>query len=218
MAGVGKTALRLVGTHVGVSIGQDGPSQMALEDIAQFRAIPDSIILYPSDAHATFACMSLMVGYSKGVSYLRATREATPHLYKNRENFKIGGSHVLSNNDHASCLIITAGLTIHEALKAELFLKKKGILVSIIDAYSIKPLDVATIRMMSQKSNKKVVVVEDHYKEGGLGEAVMAATADLGLTIKHLCIKTYARSGSPEELMNKMVIDAEAIITAVQEI
>jgi transketolase len=215
MAGIGKTALRIVGSHAGISIGQDGPSQMGLEDIALFRTIPDAIILYPSDAHAAFACIVLMANYHQGVSYLRATRAETEHLYDQKETFEIGGSKLLKSSEHDQALIVAAGITVHEALKAAKMLEQKNITVSIIDAYSVKPLDATTIVAQAKKSNNRIIIVEDHYQAGGIGEAVIANTAEHGFTYDHLCVKTYARSASPEILMEKMGIDATAIVRSV---
>jgi len=211
MAGISRANIKVVGSHVGVSIGQDGPSQMGLEDLALFRCIPDSIVLYPSDAVSSERCTELAARHS-GLSYLRTSRPKTPILYKNNESFKVGGSKTLRKSFSDKVIIIAAGVTVHEALKAADQLKEQKINVRVIDAYSIKPLDAKTIQ--SAAKGKKVIVVEDHYPEGGLGEAV----ASLGVPITHLAIKDIPRSGSAEELMGVFKIDAAAIVKAVKKL
>lgn len=218
MAAIGRAALRLVGSHSGVSIGQDGPSQMGLEDISMMRAIPDSIVLYPCDAVSAYRLVEQMARYDKGISYLRTTRMATPIIYDMNEQFAIGGCKVLKKSHSDQVCVIGAGVTLIEALKAYEQLHKEGITISVIDLYSIKPLDVQTIQDVVSKSGKKLITVEDHYMQGGLGEAVAAAICSSGFEIIHLAVNQLARSGTPEELMAFCGIDAQAIAARVREI
>lgn len=214
MAGVGRNALRLCGSHSGVSIGFDGPSQMGLEDLAMMRAVPNSIVFYPSDAVSAFKLSEHMANYHDGISYMRTTRAATPMLYDFDEEFKVGGSKVLRQSDNDQACIVAAGITLHEALKAYEELKQQGVAVSVIDAYSVKPVDAETIINVAQKSSNRVIVVEDHYAEGGLGEAVASAVAcrDNQVKVEILAVTKVSRSGKPEKLMEYAGIDAAAIV------
>jgi len=218
MAAVGNASLRLVGSHAGVSIGQDGPSQMALEDIAMVRAIPDSVVLYPSDAVSAYKLVHAMANYDTGISYLRTTRMATPIIYKNDETFEIGGCKVVKQSDADQVCVIGAGVTLFEAIRAHEQLSKEGISISVIDLYSIKPLDVETIRSVAKASGKRVVTVEDHYLQGGLGEAVAAALCNDDLHINNLAVTKLPRSGKPAELLADAGIDAAAIMQAVRKL
>lgn len=220
MAAIGTSPLRLVGSHAGVSIGQDGPSQMALEDIALMRALPNSVVLYPSDAVSTYKLLNRMVHYNHGISYLRTTRMATPIIYNNEEEFTIGGCKVIKRSSHDRVCVIGAGVTLFEALAAydQLALTENPIMISVIDLYSIKPLDVATIRKVVNASGKRVLTVEDHYLEGGLGEAIASALCNDGVTIKHLAVRQLPRSGKPAELLAMAGIDAAAIVKSVREL
>jgi transketolase len=214
MAGYSFSNMKLVGSHVGVSIGADGPSQMGLEDLALFRPIPGCAVLYPSDAYSTEGCVEAMAKY-KGLAYLRTTRPATPILYKNGEDFPIGGSRVLKRSQKDKVALIAAGITVYEALKAYEELKKDDIMVRVIDAYSIQPMD-PKIRNEVAKSGNSAVVVEDHFRSGGLGDAVaslLSGKAD----IKHLAIDELPRSGEPDELLEKYGISATHIEGAVRQ-
>jgi len=212
--------LKIVGSHCGVSIGPDGPSQMGLEDISMFRSILNSTIFYPSDAISTFKLTRIMTDID-GLFYLRTNRKETPVIYSDKEEFKVGGSKIHGIKDQKSkikTLIIGAGVTLHEALKAQKELAKKGTGVTVLDVYSIKPLDVKTIVQLV-KECKNIVVVEDHYPAGGIGEAVADLIINNKLKIEnfsHLCVRKLPRSGSPEELLRLEEIDAEAIIKAVK--
>jgi transketolase len=218
MAGIGRNALRLCGSHCGVSIGEDGPSQMALEDLAMMRTIPNSIILYPSDGVSAYKLTELMANYNDGVSYLRTSRPATPMLYNKDEKFEIGGCKVLRQSDNDKACIIAAGVTLHEALKAHQELKEQGIDVSVIDLYSVKPLDEKTIKAIAQKSGNKIVTVEDHYIQGGLGEAVATALVNDSISVHILAIKNISRSGKPEKLLAHAQIDAKNVVKKIKEI
>jgi transketolase len=218
MAGIGKNALRLSGSHCGVSIGEDGPSQMALEDIAMMRSIPESIVLYPSDGVATYKLVEQMANYHDGISYIRTTRASKQMLYNKNESFPIGGCKVLKKNRKDKACIVAAGITLHEALRAYEKLQEKGISVSVIDLYSIKPIDSKTIIATAKASNHTVITVEDHYLEGGLGEAVQTALSCTTTCIKSLAVEKISRSGKPEELMRDAKIDAEAIVEAIKKL
>lgn len=215
MAMIGRSALRLIGSHAGVSIGQDGPSQMGLEDIAMIRALPDSIVLYPCDAVSTYGLMQQMVLYEEGISYLRLTRAATPVIYDANEPFRIGGSKVLRESDDDSAVVIAAGITVFEALKAADELKAKNISIAVIDLYSVKPLDSETLIRLARKAKNRVITVEDHFIQGGLGEAVCYALRNEGMRIEVLAVKELSRSGKPEELLAYHRIDATAIVEMV---
>lgn len=213
MAAYSFSNIKFVGSHVGVSIGADGPSQMGLEDMAMFRPIPGCAVLYPSDGPSTEACVDTLARH-KGLSYLRTTRPATPLLYGPDEKFPIGGSKVLKKSQKDVAAVIAAGITVHEALKAYEKLKKEGISVRIIDAYSVQPVDKAGITTEVGKSGRKVVVVEDHFPDGGLGDAVAMALSGKA-EILHLAVQDLPRSGEPDELLDKYGINAEHIKRAV---
>lgn len=238
MAVLGKSALRLVGSHVGVSIGQDGPSQMALEDIGMFRALPDSIVLYPCDAVSTHYLAHQMAEYETGISYMRTTRGDTPVMYDNSEKFVIGGCKILRSssrdlelvgtgnkvgadqNIHLkdTVCVIAAGITVHEALKAHELLLQKNISISVIDLYSIKPFDLATVLRVAHESGNRVLTVEDHYSQGGIGEMVAAALCNTDISVTSLSVTQLPCSGKPAELLAWARIDAQAIVETVQEL
>ncbi len=218
MAAIGRVPLRIFGSHAGVSIGEDGPSQMGLEDISIMRAIPGSVVLYPADGVSAYKLTVLMAQHSAGISYLRTTRAALPTVYSQNDAFVIGGSRVLRQGVADKLVIVAAGITLHEALKAAAVLDEKGIGCTVIDAYSVKPLDHKTILDAATKAGKKVLTVEDHYVQGGLGEAVAAALSPHGVAVHIHGIKDVWRSGKPEELIAAAGIDATGIITCVQDI
>lgn len=216
MAGISKAAFGIIGTHVGVSVGQDGPSQMGLEDIALFRTIPNSTILYPCDSISTWKITELLLNNTTGICYLRATREETKTIYTPNTPFKIGGSHVLTQSPNDIACIIAAGITVHEALAAYTLLARQNIFVAIIDLYSIKPLDIETIKKQAKRCKNRVLVVEDHYAAGGIAEAVRAAAPELVIT--SLAIQKLPHSGSPQELRAYMKIDAQSIVATVNNL
>ena len=218
MAGIGKNALRLCGSHCGVSIGEDGPSQMALEDIAMMRCIPNSIVLYPSDGVSAYKLTEIMANYNDGISYLRTSRPETPIIYNKNEEFKIGGCKVLKESETDKVCIIGAGVTLYESLKAHEELQKQNINVSVIDLYSVKPLDVETIKKIALKSGNKIITVEDHYLQGGIGEAVASALVNTGIKIEKLAVTDISRSGKSEELLSAAKIDAKNIVSKVLDI
>ncbi|MFC7374626.1 transketolase [Brachybacterium sp. GCM10030267] len=220
MAPVSQADLRLVGSHAGVEIGADGPSQMALEDLALFTATQGSTVLYPSDATSTVALVEQMAATS-GVSYLRTTRGGYPVLYEAGETFPVGGSKTVRSSDSDDVTIIGAGVTVHEALSAAETLGEQGTRARVIDAYSIKPIDVEGIRAAVEATGGRVVVVEDHHHEGGLGAAVLAALATApinDLHFEHLAVDGVPGSGTTAELLGWAGIDAEHIASAARSL
>jgi len=215
MAGHSHANLKLVGSHVGVSIGEDGGSQMGLEDIAMMRAVAGSVVLYPSDAVAADKLVEAMA-VERGVCFLRTSRPKTPVIYDNTEAFPIGGAKVLRQSENDKVTVIGAGVTLFEALKAADALAKEGINITVIDAYSVKPLGRDVIRTAAQKTRNTVITVEDHYPEGGLGDAVAGELSADGIKVHKLAVYELPRSGKAEELLAKYRIDAAAIIEKVK--
>jgi len=212
MASYSRANLKIAGSHVGVSIGEDGPSQMGLEDLAMFRTLMNSIVLYPCDAVSSEKLTCLMANYV-GISYIRTSRPKTPVIYDNNEEFHLGGSKILRQSKADKIAIVAAGVTVHEALKAYEKLKEKGIYARVIDCYSVKPLDEQTLRKAFEET-KHIITVEDHYPEGGLGEAV----ASLGLQPHILAVRSMPHSGKPEELLAEQGIDSDGIVNKVKEL
>ena len=217
VAGISKANLKLVGSHVGVSIGEDGPSQMGLEDLAMMRAVIGSTVLYPSDAVSAEKLVDQMAAH-KGLCFLRTSRPKNPVLYKNEEAFPIGGAKVLRQAANDKLTVVAAGVTVHEALKAADALKAEGIGITVIDAYSIKPLGKDVIKAAAQKTNNLVLTVEDHYPEGGLGDAVAGELSADGVKVHKLAVFELPHSGKPEELLAKYGLDSAAIIKKVKAI
>jgi transketolase len=213
VAGISQSNLKLAGSHVGVSIGEDGPSQMGLEDLAMMRAVAGSTVLYPSDAVGTEKLVEQMA-QTRGICYLRTSRPKTPVIYNNDEAFPIGGAKVLREGDKAT--VVAAGVTLYEALKAADTLKNEGINITVIDAYSIKPLGKDVILAAAKKTNNTVVTVEDHYAEGGLGDAVAGELSHEGIKVHKLAVTALPRSGKPEELLAHFGIDAASIVKKVK--
>ena len=216
MAGVSRSNLNLCGSHCGVSIGEDGPSQMALEDLAMFRAIPNSTVLYPCDAVSAERLTEAMARRS-GICFLRTSRPKTPVLYGNDEQFPIPGFKVYKQSAEDRVTIIGAGITLHEALKAHDELKSRGISSRVIDLYCVKPLDGAALGAHVAATGGRLITVEDHYLEGGLGEAVIAALAEAGLapaTYARLAVRQVPHSGKPDELVDAFGISARHITSA----
>ncbi|HEY4417176.1 MAG TPA: transketolase [Verrucomicrobiae bacterium] len=217
VAGISQSNIKLVGSHVGVSIGEDGPSQMALEDLAMMRAVVGATVLYPSDAVATEKLLETMA-QTRGVCFLRTSRPKTPVIYGNDEKFPVGGAKVLRQAAGDKVTIVSAGVTLFEALKAADTLKAEGVTVTVIDAYSIKPLAKKEILAAAQKTNNTVITVEDHYAEGGLGDAVAGELSAEGVKVTKLAVNGIPHSGKPEELLAKFGIDAAAIVKAVKSL
>jgi transketolase len=218
MSAISRANIRLVGSHAGVSIGEDGPSQMALEDIAMIRAVFNSTVLYPCDANQTAKLTAEMANHG-GVVYQRTTREKTAVIYGPDEEFSVGGSKVLRQSDHDQATIVAAGITVHEALKAYDQLRSDNITVRIIDAYSVKPIDDETLFAAAEDTDGKIITVEDHWPEGGLGEAVLEAftqtDAPLPQVVK-LAVEGMPGSGTPAQLMEEAGISAHDIVQAVK--
>jgi transketolase len=208
--------LKFVGSHAGVSIGWDGPSQMGLEDLAMFRTLVNGAVLYPADAVATERLVEEMIKH-RGIMYLRTTREATPLLYHPDENFPLGGCKVLRHSPKDRVTVVSAGITLYEALAAYELLQKIGVFIRVIDLYSIKPIAVATLADAARETGA-VITVEDHYPEGGLGEAVMSALATISVPVYSLAVTKKPQSGAPGELLDYEGISRRAIIDKVKEI
>ena len=214
MASISGAGVNLVGSHAGVSIGQDGPSQMGLEDLAMMRAVYGSTVLYPCDANQTAKLVGATAGLD-GVRYLRTTRGATPVIYSATEEFPVGGSKVLLASDTDRLTVVAAGITVHEALKAAKALGREGIQVRVIDLYSVKPVDRRTLREAAEDTGC-LLTVEDHREEGGLGDAVLDAFLDgrPAPRLVRLAVRAMPGSATPEEQLREAGIDAEAITAA----
>ncbi len=220
MASISNATISLSGSHAGVSIGEDGPSQMALEDLAMMRAVFGSTVLYPSDPNQTAHLVNLMADLP-GISYIRTTREKTPILYGEGETYEVGGSKLVHHSDSDQVAVIAAGITLHEANKAYETLKSQGITIRLIDAYSVKPIDKETLHRAAQDTGGKLVVVEDHWFEGGIGDAVLDAFVGVGdhaPTVVKLAVEHMPGSGKPAELLHAAKIDADAIVEAVKSL
>lgn len=217
MAGISQANIKLCGSHAGVSIGQDGPSQMGLEDLAMMRAVPGSVVLYPSDAVSAERMVELAANH-QGIVYIRTTRPKTPVIYPNDESFAIGGCKVLRCSPQDEVTLVGAGITLHEALKAHQALQQEGIAVRVIDLYSVKPVDQETLLKAAWETNNQMITIEDHYLEGGLGDAVLDAVGSTGVRVHKLAVRQLPRSGKPEELLDACGISARAIIEAVRRL
>ncbi|HKV83858.1 MAG TPA: transketolase, partial [Ktedonobacterales bacterium] len=225
MAAISRANIKLCGSHAGVSIGEDGPSQMALEDLAMMRAVHDSIVLYPCDANETGHLVAAMADHH-GISYLRTTREKTTVLYGPEETFPVGGSKTLRQSGADRVTVVAAGITVHEALKAYETLKGEGVAIRVIDAYTVKPIDRQTLHDAARATNGLIVVVEDHWEQGGLGDAVLEAFAGTeaqpGLEslakVTKLAAHKMPGSGKPAELLNDAGIDAAHIVATVKKL
>ena len=221
MGAISRANIRLCGSHAGVSIGEDGPSQMALEDLAMMRAVHGSTVLYPSDGNQTARLVAQMADRD-GIVYMRTTRANTPVLYDATDEFPIGGSRVVRGGGAGDRVtVVAAGITLHEAIKAADALATDGVHVRVVDLYSVKPIDARTLVDAMAVTGSRLVVVEDHWPEGGLGEAVLEALATSGvrdLTYRHLAVREMPGSGKPAELLHAAKIDADAIANAVREL
>ena len=219
MAAISQANIRLSGSHAGVSIGEDGPSQMALEDLAMMRAVHGSTVLYPCDGNQTAKLVAAMAD-REGIVYMRTTRGNTPVIYEASDGFAIGGSKVVRGggaDDRVT--VVAAGITLHEAIKAADTLAKDGVRIRVIDLYSVKPIDAKTLVAAANATQGRLVVVEDHWPEGGIGDAVLAALADggvKGIAFRHLAVREMPGSGKPAELVHAAGIDAASIVGAVQ--
>ena len=220
MAAISQANICLVGSHAGVEIGADGPSQMALEDLAMLRAVHGSTVLYPSDATSTAALVQTMADLT-GIAYMRTTRGAYPVLYEADETFPVGGSKVLRQADDDQVTLIGAGVTLHACLAAADQLKEEGISARVIDLYSVKPVDTATLTAAAAATGGRLVLVEDHHPEGGLGSAVIDALTGAGrteLAVAHLAVREMPGSGTSEELLDAAGISADHITAAARQL
>jgi transketolase len=217
MAAIGRANLIVAGSHAGVSIGEDGPSQMGIDDIAMMRAIPGTTVLYPADGNATVALLAAALG-RPGITYLRTTRGVTPRLYGADAEFRVGGSHVLRSSVGDVATVVAAGVTVFEALHAAEALAGDGLPVQVIDAYSVEPIDRHTLRQAMLETGR-MIVVEDHSVAGGLGDAVAEAVGDLPSgSIDRLAVRSFPGSADPATQRRLAGIDADAICTKVREI
>ena len=216
MAGVSRANIKFCGSHAGVSIGEDGPSQMGLEDLAMFRPIPGSVVLYPCDGVSTERLVA-EAAKIRAICYIRTTRPKTTVLYANEERFPIGGSKILRRSEKDRVTVIGAGITVHEALKAAATLAAEGVYIRVIDAYSVKPLDKTTILANAKETGANLIVVEDHYEEGGLGDAVLNAVGN-GARVVKLAVREIPRSGPPEALLDTYGISSKHIVQAVKSL
>jgi transketolase len=219
MAAISRANIKLCGSHAGVSIGEDGPSQMALEDLAAFRAVHGSTVLYPCDGNQTAKLVEEMADRD-GIVFMRTTRGATPVIYGPDEEFPVGGSKVVRSSDDDEVTIVGAGITLHEALKAADELAENGVSARVIDLYSVKPVDVETLRRAAEATGGRVIVVEDHWPEGGLGDTVLGAFADSDERprVIKLAVRDMPGSGKPAELLAAAGIDAEHIAEAARRL
>jgi transketolase len=208
--------IKFVGSHAGVSIGQDGPSQMGLEDLAMMRTVLDSVVLYPCDAYSGERLVEEAAQH-QGIVYIRTTRAGTPILYGPEEAFPIGGCKVLRQSDQDVATVVTAGITVFEALKACDELKENGVNIRVIDLYSVKPVDEATLKDAARET-KAIITVEDHYAEGGLGEAVKSALAATPTPVYSLAVRKKPQSGKPQELLDYEDISQRAIVARVKDL
>jgi transketolase len=217
MAAISRANIRLCGSHAGVSIGEDGPSQMALEDLAMMRAVYGSTVLYPSDPNQTAQLVAEMAQHD-GIVYLRTTREKTPILYTPDEKFEVGGSKVIHQSAEDKVTVVAAGITVHEALQAYDQLKDQHVLIRVIDAYSVKPIDAETLITAAQETGK-IIVVEDHWPEGGLGDAVLEVFTEVDGPLPQvvkLAVQSMPGSGTPAQLLEEAGISAHHIVQAVR--
>ena len=213
MACISNVNVKIAGSHAGVSIGEDGPSQMALEDLAMMRAQPNMTVLYPCDAMSTERLLEVMA-YHPGPAYMRTSRPKTPVIYGPDETFAVGGSKILRESANDAATIIAAGITVFEALKAYDQLQKIGISVRVIDLYSLQPIDSRSL-LRCARDTKRIITVEDHYAAGGIGDAVATCVSGSGFTVERLCIRDIPRSGTPEQLVDHYGISSRHIVAAV---
>ncbi|MBI4482059.1 MAG: transketolase [Acidobacteria bacterium] len=217
MSAISRVNIKYVGSHAGVSIGEDGPSQMGLEDLAMMRAVPGSVVLYPSDAVAAERAVELAARY-RGICYIRTNRPKTPVLYANEETFEIGKAKLLRSTPQDRVTVVAAGVTLLEALRAWEELQKESIAVRVVDLFSVKPLDEVLLRKSASETSNLVLTVEDHYADGGLGDAVAGALAPHGVRVHKLAVREIPTSGKPEELLDAAGISARHIVQRIKEI
>jgi len=214
MAAISNLNIKMAGSHAGVSIGEDGPSQMALEDLAMMRAQPNIAVLYPCDAVSTDRLVEAMASHP-GPAYMRTSRPKTPVIYGPEETFPIGGLKVLRHSPSDQATVIGAGITVVEALRAHDELAAKNVHIRVIDLYSVQPVDAAALLRSARDTNGRVITVEDHYAAGGIGDAVAAAIAAGGFTVQRLAVREIPRSGTPEQLIDHYGLSSRHIVAAV---
>ncbi len=217
MAGISQSNIKLCGSHVGVSIGEDGPSQMGLEDLSLFRTIPNCAVFYPSDAVSAEAAVALAAEH-QGMAYIRTSRPKTPVIYANDEVFEIGKLKVVRSGDKDVLTIATAGITLFEALEAADLLEREGTSVRVLDLFSIKPIDAEALIKNARETGGHILTVEDHYPEGGLGEAVLGAVAETDIKVHRIAVTALPRSGSPDALVAHYGLDSASIVTKIRNL
>jgi transketolase len=215
MAAISNLNIKMAGSHAGVSIGEDGASQMALEDLAMMRAQPNITVLYPCDGVSTEKLIELMA-YHPGPAYMRTSRPKTPVIYGPEEKFEIGGLKVLRESSADVATVIGAGVTVFEALKAYDELKKAGVSIRVVDLYSLQPIDAAALLRCARDTKGRLITVEDHYAAGGIGDAVAGAVASEGFTVTRMAVAEIPRSGKPDELIDRYGISARRIVEEVR--
>jgi transketolase len=215
MLAISNLNVKLAGSHAGVSIGEDGPSQMALEDLAMFRAQPDFVVLYPCDAVSTERLVAAMASHP-GPAYMRTSRPKTPVIYGPQEAFEIGGLKVVRESGNDVATVVAAGVTLFEALKAHDELAKSGTAIRVIDLYSLAPVDKAGLVEAGRATRGRIITVEDHYAAGGIGDAVTEAVSEAGIRVHRIAVREIPRSGKPEELLDRYGISAKHIVEAVK--
>jgi len=213
MACISNVNIKMAGSHAGVSIGEDGPSQMALEDLAMMRAQPNMTVLYPCDAMSAERLLELMA-YHPGPAYMRTSRPKTPVIYGPDEKFAIGGLKILRESAKDAVTVIGGGITVVEALKAYDQLQKIGISIRVIDLYSLQPIDSRSL-LRCARETRRIITVEDHYCAGGIGDAVGECVAGSGFTVERMCVKDIPRSGTPEQLIDHYGISSRHIVAKV---
>jgi len=217
LAGLAHLNVKFIGTHVGVSIGEDGSSQMGLEDLSLFRAMADSIVLYPSDAVSAWYAVDLAASHH-GIAYIRAGRPKQSVIYKSDEKFEIGKAKVLRQSNEDVVTVVAGGITLTEALKAHDELKKQGVPIRVLDIFSVRPVDTVTLLKAAAATNNTIITVEDHYAAGGIGDAVAEAIECEGVRVYRLAVREVPHSGKAEELLAKYKIDAQAIVEQVHAV
>jgi transketolase len=217
MLGISNLNVKLAGSHAGVSIGEDGPSQMALEDLAMMRAVPNCTVLYPCDGTSAERLVAL-AAEQPGPAYIRTSRPKTPVIYDADERFEVGGSKVLRSSADDAATVVGAGITVFEALKAHDELAREGIAIRVIDAYSVQPIDKATLLSAARRTHDRIITVEDHYVNGGLGDAVSEAVCPDGVSVIRLGVTEIPRSGKPDELIDRYGISSRSIVAAVRRV
>jgi transketolase len=217
LAGISHLNVKLAGSHAGVSIGEDGPSQMALEDLSMMRGVPNCTVLYPCDGVSAERCVALAAA-TAGPVYIRTSRPKTPVIYGPDEVFVVGGSKTLRQSGRDRVTVVAAGVTVVEALKAHDLLAQEGLAIRVLDAYSVQPVDRDGLIAAGRATGGRVVTVEDHYAHGGLGDAVSEAVWDQAFRVQRLAVREIPRSGTPDELLDRYGISARAIVDAVRDL